>query len=165
MVGREGMVGAFHLFGPAEDTGSCFMQSEGSGYQIPTVAVRSFFEDSRELRTLVLQFAQSYTFTLEQVACCNRLHHTEARLARWLLMAQDRLQSNDLKFTQDILAMLIGATRPTVTVILGDLERNGMLQLSRGKLTIPNRSRLESMSCECYGAIKLLFDSLYARPT
>jgi CRP-like cAMP-binding protein len=104
---------------------------------------------------------QEQVSTLSQIAGCHRLHEAEPRLARWLLMAQDRTQSEVLHFTQEFLAEMLGSQRTTVTVIAGDLQRSGLIEYSRGKVRILNRAGLEAAACDCYGVIRELYLNLY----
>src|SRR3989475_9353539 len=92
-----------------------------------------------------------------QPTACNAVHSVEQRLARWLLMAQDRMASDEFPLTQEFVAMMLGATRPTVTVVAGTLQKAGLITYHRGRITVLNRKKLESASCECYRvATKLL---------
>jgi CRP-like cAMP-binding protein len=108
-----------------------------------------------------LEFVQEQTLSVSQIAGCNRLHEAEARLARWLLMAQDRTRSDVLNFTQEFLAMMLGAQRTTVTLVAGDLQRSGLIEYRRGRVKILNRKSLEEAACDCYKVIKNLYNNLY----
>jgi hypothetical protein len=110
----------------------------------------------------VLEFVQEQAVSLSQLAGCNRLHGNEERLARWLLMAQDRTHSDTLNFTQEFLAMMLGARRTTVTLIAGVLQRQGLIRYQRGKVKILDRANLEAASCDCYKITKELYASLYS---
>jgi hypothetical protein len=109
----------------------------------------------------VLEFVQEQAVSLGQLAGCNRLHGNEERLARWLLMAQDRTHSDTLNFTQEFLAMMLGARRTTVTLIAGVLQRQGLIRYQRGKVKILDRGGLEEAACDCYRIAKELYVSLY----
>jgi hypothetical protein len=98
-----------------------------------------------------------------QLAGCHRLHEAEERLSRWLLMAQDRTQSDVLNFTQEFLGMMLGTRRTTVTIIAGILQRSGLVEYSRGRVRILNRENLEAAACDCYQVTKQLYDGLYSR--
>ena len=117
MIGREGIVGSFHLLGSAPVSTESFMQLAGSGLQIPLIELQKAFRSSEEIRGLILEFVQEQALTVSQIAGCNRLHEADERLARWLLMASDRTQSDILNFTQEFLAMMLGAQRTTVTSV------------------------------------------------
>ncbi len=161
LVGREGMVGSTALLGPAMLLGRCFMQAEGTGYAAPFPAMQEVFSSSEEIRTRILQFVQCQTTTGAYLAACNKLHETEARLARWLLMVQDRLETDLLPLSQEFLAQLL-ATRPmTVPIAARALQRSGFIEYSQGQIRILNRAELEAAACECYGHIKRAYDNLY----
>jgi CRP-like cAMP-binding protein len=161
VIGREGVVGAMHVMGPAAVPTHCMMQLEGSGLRISLQELKTIFESSHEIRTRMLEMLQEQVSTLSQIAGCHRLHEAEPRLARWLLMAQDRTQSEVLHFTQEFLAEMLGSQRTTVTVIAGDLQRSGLIEYSRGKVRILNRAGLEAAACDCYGVIRELYLNLY----
>jgi CRP-like cAMP-binding protein len=161
MIGREGLVGASHLLGPATEPANCFMQADGEGWQIPLTELQVLFDEIVELRYRICEFAQFYSFNLTQVACCNRLHDSDVRLARWLAMAQDRLQMDSLPFTHDVLAVLLGTSRPTVTVFTGKLQQSGIIQSVRGSLMILDSVRLKANACECLVSIQKRVDGLY----
>jgi CRP-like cAMP-binding protein len=111
----------------------------------------------------MLEFVQQQAIMIGQIAGCNRLHGSEQRLIRWLLTAQDRTQSSDLKFTHQYLAEMIASQRTTITVIARDLQERGFIRYSRGIVHILDRAGLEKAACDCYGVIKQLYASLYGR--
>jgi CRP-like cAMP-binding protein len=127
--------------------------------------LRQAFRSSEEIRDRILEFVQEQTFSLGQIAGCHRLHRAEERLARWLLMAQDRVQSDYLYFTQEFLAMMLGARRTTVTVVAGALQESGLIEYRRGHVKILNRENLAAAACECYQVISELYKNLYAGPS
>ncbi len=141
-----------------------FIQLEGSGYKIPLSELQKGFRTSEEIRDRILEFYQEQSLTVSQIAGCNRLHEAEERLARWLLMAQDRVQSDLLNFTQEFLGMMLGSRRTTVTLIAGALQRAELIEYSRGKVKILDRERLETAACDCYRIARDLFTNLYAKP-
>jgi CRP-like cAMP-binding protein len=155
------LVGGIFLLGPGKVSTSAFMQLEGKGLRIPFSHLRHVYRTSEEVRDRLLEFVQEQTLTVNQIAGCNRLHEAEERLARWLLMAQDRTQSDILNFTQEFLAMMLGARRTTVTLIAGSLQRAGLIEYSRGRVKILNRENLESAACDCYRVTKCLLANLY----
>jgi CRP-like cAMP-binding protein len=163
LIGREGLVGSFHLLGPAFVPTNCFIQMEGTALRISLADLREAFRSSEEIRERILEFVQEQALTLSQIAGCHRLHEAEQRLARWLLMAQDRTQSDTVDFTQEFLGMMLGAQRTTVTLIAGSLQRKGLIEYSRGRLKIPSRENLEAVACDCYQITKRLYGSLYSR--
>lgn len=161
LIGHEGLVGSFHLLGPARVTTECFIQLEATAIRIPLRQLEMEFRTSEEIRDRVLEFVQSQALSLGQLAGCHRLHEAEERLARWLLMAQDRVQSDDLNITQEFLAMMLGSRRTTVTAVASDLQRKGLVEYRRGRVRILDRPALEDASCDCYQIIKGLYGNLY----
>jgi CRP-like cAMP-binding protein len=162
-IGYEGIVGSLHLLGKAQMPTRCMVQLAGRGWRIALADLQKAFCDSEEIRSGILQFVQCHAAMTAQIAGCNRLHGAEQRLARWLLMASDRTQENDLSFTQEYLAEMIAVERTTVTAIAGDMQRQGLIEYSRGQLKILNRENLELTACECYPIVKRLFEELYTR--
>jgi CRP-like cAMP-binding protein len=161
LIGSEGLVGSFHLLGPGRVSTDCFIQLEATAFRIPLGRLLQVFRSSEEIRDRVLEFVQSQAVSLSQLAGCHRLHEAEERLARWLLMARDRVQSDDLYFTQEFLAMMLGSRRTTVTAVAGELQRKGLIEYRRGHVKILNREALETAACDCYPIIKKLYVDLY----
>lgn len=164
VLGNEGVVGSFHLLGTATSSTDCFMQIGGAGLRIELSVLRKAFSDSEEIRSRVLAFIQVQALTVSQVAGCNRLHEAEARLARWLLMAQDRTQADALHLTQEFLAEMLGAQRTTVTMTARALQSVGLIQYRQGEVRIVDRPGLEAAACDCYRIIRQLHANLYAAP-
>jgi CRP-like cAMP-binding protein len=160
VIGNEGMVGGIFLLGPGKVSTGAFMQLEGEGLRISFPELRNLYRTSEEIRDRLLEFVQEQAVTVNQIAGCNRLHEAEERLARWLLMAQDRTQSDILNFTQEFLAMMLGARRTTVTLVAGSLQRANLIEYSRGRVKILNRENLESAACDCYKITKNLLANL-----
>jgi len=163
VIGREGMTGCLSLLGPSAPPSECFMQVMGSGYKIRFADLKAAFLDSEEIRTRILEVTQQQTLTMSQIAACNKLHDNEARLARWLLMVQDRLQEELLPLTQEFLAEMLGSRRTTVALSAGTLQRAGLIEYRRGKVKILSREDLESAACDCYQVTQRLFQSLYKK--
>ncbi len=163
LIGREGVVGSIHLLGPAKVSTSCFIQLEATALRMPYPKLVQAFRKNEEIRDRILEFVQEQAVSLSQLAGCNRLHENEERLARWLLMAMDRTQSDTLDFTQEFLGMMLGARRTTVTVIAGVLQRSGLIEYQRGRVRIINRENLEAAACDCYQVTKELYVGLYSK--
>lgn len=163
IIGREGVVGAVHLLGPALAPTDCFIQLEASALKIAYSKLLQIFRTSEEIRMRILEFVQEQTLSLSQLATCNRLHGAEERLARWLLMVEDRIQSDKIGLTQEFLAQMLGAQRTTVTMVAGTLQRSGLIEYKRGIVQILNRTELEAAACDCYGVTKKLYTNLYKR--
>jgi CRP-like cAMP-binding protein len=164
LIGREGVVGCIQLLGPANVSTRCFIQLEATALRMRFADLMNFFRTNEEVRDRILEFVQEQTVSLAQLAGCNRLHSNEERLARWLLMAQDRTHMDTLHFTQEFLAMMLGARRTTVTLIAGVLQREGLIKYQRGRVRILNRENLEAASCDCYQVTKGLIAGLYQHP-
>lgn len=162
MIGPEGLVGSLYLIGPRIAHTQCIVQSEGSALRIPLQELRRIFRSSEEVRDRILEFVQAQTFTLGQIAVCHRLHTADQRLARWLLMVRDRLQSDPLILTQEFLGEMLGSRRTTVTLVAGALQRSGLIEYSRGRVSILNGERLEDTACRCYQIIKKIDRNLYS---
>ncbi len=163
LIGREGIVGAVHLLGPATVSTNCFIQMEGEGLRIPFADLKQAFRISAEVRDRVLECVQEQMLVLAQIAACNRLHGAEERLARWLLMARDRTHSDNLGLTQEFLAMMLGSRRTTVTMIAGALQQSGLIEYRRGRVKILDRESLEAAACDCYKIARQLYFNLYKR--
>jgi CRP-like cAMP-binding protein len=163
VVGNEGIIGSIFLLGPTKISTSSFIQLDGSALRISLLDLKHAYRSSEEIRDRLLEFVQEQSVTVSQIAGCNRLHGAEERLARWLLMAQDRTQSEVLNFTQEFLAMMLGARRTTVTLIAGSLQRANLIEYSRGRVKILDRENLKSAACDCYKITKALLTNLYSR--
>ncbi|WP_263385662.1 Crp/Fnr family transcriptional regulator [Granulicella arctica] len=163
LIGREGLVGGFHLLGPAKSPTEVFIQLDGTGLRIGMAQLRQAFRSSPEIQARVMEFVQSQGLVLGQIAGCHRFHEAEERLARWLLMAQDRTDSDVLYLTQEFLGMMLGARRTTVTMIAGAMQRSGLIEYNRGTVKIPNRANLIAAARDCYPVVKGLFDGLYQK--
>jgi CRP-like cAMP-binding protein len=161
LIGREGVVGSLHLLGPAKVPTECFVQLAGAGLKMNMSGLRQAFLSSPEIHSRVLEFVQSQSLSLGQIAGCHRFHEAEERLARWLLMAQDRTGSDVLNLTQEFLGMMLGARRTTVTMIAGAMQRSGLIEYHRGRVSIPSRENLEAAACDCYRVVKELYEGLY----
>jgi CRP-like cAMP-binding protein len=158
LVGHEGMVGLPVAQGI--DTSSVRAVVQGPGQALRMESSR--FRDALEISPVLQRTFHRYTYALiaqiTQTAVCNRFHQVEARLARWLLLASDRLQSNPLRFTHEALADLLGVRRVGITVAASALQQRKLIQYSRGNIKILNREGLQASACECYQKIKDIFD-------
>jgi len=154
ITGPEGIVGAPLAFGFESAPMRAIMQIAGRGLRISSAALEEAFHRAPCLKSLVERYVMMQQLQVAQLAACNRLHDMDQRLARWLLMCQDRIDSENLPLTHEFLAQMLGAGRPTVTIAAGVLERAGLIQKTRGSVKILNRKRLEDAACECYRAIQ-----------
>jgi len=153
LIGRDGFVGLPVLLGTEHAPNRNFIQIPGHGYSVKAKFLREQIETSSELRKVLQRVAQGMLTQTAQTAACNRLHELEERLARWLLMCQDRVQSDQIPITQEFLGMMLGTRRTSVTVAAGMLHKAGLIAYSRGNVTIQDRERLKQTACECYQII------------
>lgn len=159
-VGREGFSGVDVLIGGNIATANCLCQISGESCRMPAQAFRHAIEGNSQLRQVSQQYTQAYVSQISQTIACNRLHTTEERFARWVLMTHDRIDGNEFYLTQEFLADMLGVHRPTVSLVARTFQQAGIIQYSRGKMIVLNRSLLEDASCECYGAVARQFKRL-----
>src|SRR6185437_10696393 len=136
VIGREGLVEAISLLGPASAPTTAFIQSEGTALRMPFADLQQLFIASGPLSQRILECVQSQGFILSQLAACHGLHEIEHRLARWLLMVRDRLECDHFELTQEFLAEMLGARRTSVTLAAGKLQRGGLIKYSRGRIEV-----------------------------
>jgi CRP-like cAMP-binding protein len=154
IVGREGMVGMSIAVGLLRGTFRAIMQMSGCGLRIRSEIFQQVLLCASTLHAEVSRFALMHGMQVAQLAACNRLHDIEQRLARWLLMCQDRVDSPLLPLTHEFLAQMLGTGRPSVTLAAGALESAGVIENLRGTVKVLNRKGLEQAACECYGVIQ-----------
>jgi CRP-like cAMP-binding protein len=163
MIGPEGVAGGFSLLGrtAVPIPTRCFIQIAAEAHKIPLSELRKAFQIFPDVQDRISQFLQVEIAVLMQIAGCHRVHEAEPRLARWLLMAHDRVEGDVLRLTQEFLAEMLGTRRTTVTEIAGLLQRRGFIEYQRGVVNVVNRTGLESAACDCYRVVKKIYDSLY----
>ena len=154
IVGKEGMVGTPLGVGMNRGPYRAIMQIAGAGARISAPGLAMILPVAPNLRQQIHSYVMLQGLQMAQVAACNRLHELEQRLARWLLMCQDRVDSENINLTHEFLAQMMGSGRPSVTLVTGMLEQRGAIENSRGSIRIIDRKRLEEASCECYGVIQ-----------
>jgi CRP-like cAMP-binding protein len=154
LVGREGMVGMPIAVGLHRGSFRAIMQIPGAGLRIRPERLEECLHSTPELRLILSRYVLVHGLQVGQVAACNRLHEIGQRLARWLLMCQDRVDSPLLRLTHEFLAQMLGTGRPSVSLAVAMLERGGIIENLRGTVKIINRKKLELASCECYGVIQ-----------
>jgi CRP-like cAMP-binding protein len=152
-VGREGMVGVSAVLDGGRVPYCSMVQAEMDAcYRMPVKALRLETDRHGTFYELLAKYSQAFTGFVMQSTACNAAHSVEQRLARWLLHAQDRVGKTEFPLTQEFVAMMLGASRPTVTVVAGMLQNAGLIKYRHGKVSIVDREMLESASCECYRA-------------
>ncbi len=152
-IGREGAVGVTAVFdGTPAPSASMVQGASETCYRMATSAFRREMDRRGAFYDLLTRYAQALIGFIMQSTACNAVHTVEQRLARWLLMAQDRMESDDFPLTQEFAAMMLGATRPTVSLVAATLQRSGLITYHRGRVKVLDRRRLEAASCECYRA-------------
>jgi CRP-like cAMP-binding protein len=150
-IGREGMVGVSAVLDGGRVPYCSMVQAEMEVcYRMPVKALRLETDRHGTLYELLAKYSQAFTGFVMRSTACNAAHSVEQRLARWLLHAQDRVGKNEFPLTQEFVAMMLGASRPTVTVVAGMLQNAGLIKYRHGKVSIVDREALEGASCECY---------------
>lgn len=160
LVGSEGMAGLSVVLGAERSRHQAMEQIPGNRLRLPTEVVRAEFKRGGALQGLLLGYTQVLLTQLGMVASCNRLHHMEERLARWLLMSADRSGSDELPLTHEFISMMLGVRRAGVTEVALALQNDRLIDYTRGHITIIDREGLEDLACECYRLIKSEFDGL-----
>ena len=154
VVGNEGFTGTPASVGLSRGPLRAVVQISGDGFRVKVGALQSTLEIAPHLQMALNRYAAIRGMQVAQTAACNRLHDIKQRLARWLLMTQDRVDSGTLPITHDFLATMLGTDRPSVTVAAGVLQKKGLIEYTRGAVKIVNRKKLEDCACECYGVIR-----------
>jgi CRP-like cAMP-binding protein len=160
MIGIEGMIGMSALLGAETSGQQVMVQIGGTALRMSAAPCKAAFDERATVRRVMHRFAESMINLSAQTAACNRLHSIEQRLARWLLMASDRIQSLTMPMTQEFLSTMLGVRRAGVTETAGELQRSGLIRYHRGQLTIVDREGLEATACECYQLDHARFDRL-----
>lgn len=149
-VGREGIVGLGPLLGGSLSAGNAMVQVAGEGQRLSVEIFNREVARRAGLSDLAAKYCQALIALILQSTGCNRLHPVEERLPRWLLITRDRVGSDQFRLTQEFLAMMLGVSRPTVTIVAGMLQKAGLIEYRHGHITILDGKRLEEASCECY---------------
>ena len=160
VVGNEGAVGVSLFMGGETTPSRAVVQSAGSAYRLSRARLKEEFNRHGQLLHVLLRYTQSLITQMAQTAVCNRHHALDQQLCRWLLLSLDRLDSNELRVTQELIASMIGVRREGVTEAAGRLQKLSVIRYSRGKITVLDRARLEALSCECYAVVKAETDRL-----
>jgi len=160
IVGNEGIVGISLFMGGETTPSRAIVQSAGSAYRMAGKYPKEEFFRAGPLQRLLLCYTQALITQMSQTAVCNRHHSVEQQLCRWLLMSLDRLVSNELKMTQELIANMLGVRREGVTESAGKLQKLGLISYNRGHITVLDRPALEAHACECYAVVRKEFDRL-----
>ncbi|MGI9335535.1 MAG: Crp/Fnr family transcriptional regulator [Gammaproteobacteria bacterium] len=162
VVGCDGVVGIAVFMGGDTTPNRAVVQNAGGALRLELNCFRDEFRRVGELHRLLLLYTQALLTQLSQTAVCNRLHSVEQQLCRCLLLSHDRLESNELVMTQEVIASMLGVRREGVSVAANRLQQAGLIRYKRGHITILDRAGLESRVCECYGVVKTECDRLLA---
>jgi len=154
LVGAEGVAGVSALFDAKKSPHRVVVQGAGYGYRLGNGALRRAMQESGELSRLLLQSAYHVSLETAQTAACNRLHEAEERLARWLLLMDDRNPTHIMSMTHEFLGNMLGTRRSTVTIASGILAKAGLIEHSRGHIRVVDRPGLEDAACECYALMR-----------
>jgi CRP-like cAMP-binding protein len=162
VVGNDGLIGIALFMGGETTPNRAVVQSAGHAYRLPGQRLKDEFHRNGRLQKLFLRYTQALITQMAQTAVCNRHHSVDQQLCRWLLLSLDRLSSNQLDMTQELIANMLGVRREGVTEAAGKLQRLGVIHYQRGHITVLDRPRLEALCCECYAVVKKETDRLMA---
>ncbi|MEO3475851.1 Crp/Fnr family transcriptional regulator [Roseomonas sp. CAU 1739] len=160
IAGSEGLVGLPVIYGDNLAVTESRVQLEGNALKLNAATLRAELDRSSALRNLLLRYALAFHTQVTMTVACNARHAIENRLARWLLIAHDRAELDEFAMTHEFLSLMLGVRRPGVTIAAGMLQRAGLIQYARGKITVTDRPSLEAASCECYHAVRHAFTRL-----
>jgi CRP-like cAMP-binding protein len=160
VVGNEGVVGVSLFMGGETTTSRAVVQSAGRAYRVRAQLLKEEFFRAGPMQRLLLRYTQALLTQMAQTAVCNRHHTVDQQLCRWLLLSMDRLPSNQLTMTQELIANMLGVRREGVTEAAGKLQHDGLIEYRRGHITVVDRAGLEARVCECYAVVKKEFDRL-----
>jgi CRP-like cAMP-binding protein len=165
VVGYEGIVGVSLFMGGESTPSRAVVQSAGLGFQLKAGLLMEGFNMGGPVLHLLLRYTQALITQMAQTAVCNRHHTLDQQLCRWLLLSLDRLRSNELVMTQELIANMLGVRREGVTEAAGRLHRAGLISYQRGHISVLNRAELELRACECYAVVKKEYDRLLPATT
>jgi CRP-like cAMP-binding protein len=160
VVGNEGIVGVAVFMGGESTTSRAVVQSAGHAYRLSGTRLKHEFNRQGAMLHLLLRYSQALITQMAQTAVCNRHHTIDQQLCRWLLLSLDRLSSNQLAMTQELIANMLGVRREGVAEAARKLHKLGVIEYRRGLITVLDRPRLEELCCECYAAVKLIHGRL-----
>ena len=160
VVGNEGAIGVALFMGGETTPSRAIVQSAGSAYRLTGKRLKLEFNRHGQMLHVLLRYTQSLITQMSQTAVCNRHHSVDQQLCRWLLLSLDRLPSNRLDMTQELIANMLGVRREGVTAAAGKLQKERVIRYRRGHITVLDRAKLEDLACECYGVVKRETDRL-----
>ena len=160
VAGNEGVVGIALFMGGGTTPSRAIVQSAGYAFELRSEVLDKEFARASTLQHLLLRYTQALITQMSQTAVCNRHHTVDQQLCRWLLLSLDRLSSNEVSMTQELIANMLGVRREGVTQAVGKLQARGLIQYSRGRITVLDRPALEAEVCECYAVVKREYDRL-----
>jgi CRP-like cAMP-binding protein len=160
IVGNEGILGISLFMGGETTPSRAVVQSAGYGYRLKAQLLKDEFQRFGPMLHLLLRYTQALITQMAQTAVCNRHHSVDQQLCRWLLLSLDRLESNELSMTQELIANMLGVRREGVTEAAGKLQDAGLISYRRGRITVLDRPGREERSCECYQVVKKELDRL-----
>jgi CRP-like cAMP-binding protein len=164
MVGNEGLIGIAIFMGGGATPSRAVVQSAGSAYRLTAQQLNEEFHRNGETQRLLLRYTQALITQMAQTVVCNRHHSVDQQLCRWLLLSLDRLSSNRLTMTQELISNMLGVRREGVTDAAGKLQKLGIIRYTRGQIEVLDRPRLEQLCCECYAVVKKETDRLLPIP-
>ena len=165
VVGNEGLIGIALFMGGGTTPSRAIVQSAGHAYRLAGQRLKDEFHRNGSLQLLLLRYTQALITQMAQTAVCNRHHSVDQQLCRWLLLSLDRLRSNRLVMTQELIANMLGVRREGVTDAAGKLQKLGAISYSRGQITVLDRPQLEELCCECYSVVKRETDRIEGLPS
>jgi CRP-like cAMP-binding protein len=160
VVGNEGLVGISLFMGGHSTSSQAVVQAAGEGFRLEARTMLQEFNRSGAVMHLLLRYTQALITQMAQTSVCNRHHSLDQQLCRWLLLTLDRLRSNELVMTQDLLSNILGVRRASISDAAGRLQKDGLIRYERGRITVLDRPGLERRSCECYAVVKKEYDRL-----
>jgi CRP-like cAMP-binding protein len=160
VVGNEGILGISLFMGGETTPSRAVIQSAGHGYRLKAHLLKEEFNRAGPVLQLLLRYTQALITQMTQTAVCNRHHSIEQQLSRWLLLSLDRLSSDEITMTQELIANMLGVRREGVTEAAGNLQRTGIIRYGRGRIEVLDRPALEKTVCECYGVVRMEFERL-----
>jgi len=163
IVGNEGLIGIALFMGGETTPSRAIVQSAGHAYRLIGRELKEEFHRNGQMQLLLLRYTQALITQMAQTAVCNRHHSVDQQLCRWLLLSLDRLSSNKLTMTQELIANMLGVRREGVTEAAGKLQKLGVIRYSRGQITVLDREKMEQLCCECYEVVRKETDRLSMR--